>query len=62
MRLKMAVGWELKGLSGAFHRLTLRFRYKSGIPLNPFDKGSKVFSWNVETLSDEFIEPTPQDK
>ncbi len=62
LRLKMGVGWELKGLSGAFHRLDLRFRYESSVPLNPFGKNSKVFSWTIEVLSDEFIEPIPQDK
>jgi hypothetical protein len=62
LRLKMGVGWELKGLSGALHRLKMRFRYKSNVPLNPFDKNSKVFSWTIETSSDAFIEPIPQDK
>jgi hypothetical protein len=62
LRLKMAVGWELKGLSGAFHRLKLRFRYKSNLPLDPFDKYSKVFSWTIETSSDALIESIPQDK
>jgi hypothetical protein len=61
LRLKMVVSWELRGLDGALTRLKLR-RYRSSVPLNPFDTTSAVFSQPIEITSEEFVEPKPRTK
>jgi len=60
LRLKVGVSKELPALEGLFRRLDLRFRRGvKGIPLNPFNKSSRLrlYSKEAPTVSEEFIEP-----
>jgi hypothetical protein len=62
LRLKMAVGWELKGFSKVLARYQLRRSGNTSISLNPFDKSAKIYSVPTEVLSNEFMETEPQQK
>jgi hypothetical protein len=64
LRVKIRAQKVLTGLNGFIRRFELNLRQtRSGrprIPLNPFDKKSKVFGLPSEVESGEFLEPEPK--
>ncbi len=56
VRFKIRPQRTLTGLTGLIRRSELNLANRGQVPLNPFDRNSKVYGLPIEAVSEEFVE------